>query len=218
MSRPKEIYILNNVLESDTWASVIGLLKQPIWEFGRVTNPDTWDEDDAVFWQADLTMTPEVGDVAWYEISEKLKLEYPATENYKFKLFTAIAGGKTYGLDGGIHVDQDVDFNDMGDGYMTFCFFPNEEWNPEWGGEFQFFDEEGNVIASFYPNPNTCLVFDSNIPHRGLAPTRNCTKLRKYISFKTFVNKKWYLEGNSDVNQETITHDEVIENSESNDS
>jgi len=146
-----------------------------------------------VFWQADFSLHHLISEVAFYEIQNKLYETCPETVDYQFKLYHAIAGGKTFGLDGGIHTDKDVDFNDMGDGFMTVCYFPNREWNPEWGGEFQFFDDNGNVIATYYPLPNTCLVFDSNIPHRGLAPTRDCKKLRKYISYKTFVSKKWYL-------------------------
>lgn len=202
MSKPAEIFYLDNVLREDTFVNILSLLKGPIWNFGRVTNPDIWDEDTTVFWMADLTLTHLVSEVAFYEIINKLHKVAPETDNYHFKLFHAIAGGKTFGLDGEVHTDKDVEFNEMGDGYMTFCLFPNEEWNPEWGGEFQFFDNSGNVIATYYPNPNTCLVFDSNIPHRGLAPQRNCKKLRKYISFKTFVSKKWYLDNTDNQNND----------------
>jgi len=190
----KEIYYLTNVLRSDTFNNICAELDKPIWQFGRVTNPEVWDEDSTVFWQADLSMHHLVSEIAFYEIQNKLYQAAPETINYQFKMYHAIAGGKTFGLDGGIHTDKDVKFNDMGDGFMTLCFFPNREWNPEWGGEFQFFDDNGNVIATYYPLPNTCLVFDSDIPHRGLGPTRDCKKLRKYISYKTFVSKKWYLE------------------------
>jgi hypothetical protein len=216
-NRPREIYLLKDVTRFDTWSTCLREIDQPIWKFGRVTNADTWDEDSTVFWQADLTAAPWASDVIFYEIIEKLNSEYPQTLDYSFKLQSAVAGGKTFGLDGGIHNDKDIDFNDMGDGYMTLCFFPNEEWNPEWGGEFQFFDENGNVIASYYPMPNTCLVFDSNIPHRGLAPSRSCKKLRKYISYKTFVSKKWYLEANPDV-QHIEVGPEVEDDAENNDS
>ncbi len=194
--RPAEIFYLENVLREDTFANIVSELRKPIWQYGRVTNPDAWDEDTTTFWQADLSMYNLVGEQAFFEIISKLNEADPNTQQYQFKLYSAIAGGKTFGLDGGIHTDKDVDFNDMGDGFMTFCFFPNREWNPEWGGEFQFFDEEGNVIATYYPMPNTCLVFDSNIPHRGLGPNRDCKKLRVYLSFKTFVSKKWYLDNN----------------------
>jgi hypothetical protein len=190
---PKEIFYLSDVLRPDTFSNVCSLLEKPIWQFGRVTNPDAWDEDSTVFWQADLTLNNMVGDVAFYEILSNLNKLAPSTASYQFKLYSAIAGGKTFGLDGGIHTDKDFIWNDMGDGFMTLCFFPNKEWSPEWGGEFQFFDENGNVIATYYPMPNTCIVFDSDIPHRGLGPSRDCKKLRQYISFKTFVSKRWYL-------------------------
>ena len=196
MNKPLEIFHLTNVLRSDTFSNVVDLLKKPIWQWGRVTSPDAWDEDTTVFWMADLTLDTLVGETAFYEVLNKLNQVAPETIPYQFKLYSAIAGGKTFGLDGGVHTDKDVEFNDMGDGFMTLCFFPNEEWNPEWGGEFQFFNENGEVIATYYPMPNTCLVFDSNIPHRGLAPSRDCKKLRQYISYKTFVSKRWYLENN----------------------
>lgn len=191
--KPKEIFYLNNVLRPDTFLNVCALLETPIWQFGRVTNPDVWDEDGNIFWQAELSLNHLISETAFFEIRNKLIEIAPQTSDYQFKLYHAVAGGKTFGLEGGIHTDKDVDFNDMGDGFMTFCFFPNREWNPEWGGEFSFFDENGNVIATYFPMPNTCLVFDSNIPHRGVAPLRNCKKLRQYISYKTFVSKKWYL-------------------------
>jgi len=196
-TKPSEIFYLENVLRQNTFDNIVAELKKPIWQYGRVTNPDLWDEDTTVFWQADLSLNHLVGEQAFYEIIDKLNETDSTTQNYQFKLYSAIAGGKTFGLDGGIHTDKDVGFNNMGDGFMTFCFFPNREWNPEWGGEFQFFDEEGNIIATYYPKPNTCLVFDSNIPHRDLAPNRDCKKLRMYLSFKTFVSKKWYLDQNN---------------------
>ena len=196
-TKPSEIFYLENVLRQNTFDNIVAELKKPIWQYGRVTNPDLWDEDTTVFWQADLSLNHLVGEQAFYEIIDKLNETDSTTQNYQFKLYSAIAGGKTFGLDGGIHTDKDVGFNNMGDGFMTFCFFPNREWNPEWGGEFQFFDEEGNIIATYYPKPNTCLVFDSNIPHRVLAPNRDCKKLRMYLSFKTFVSKKWYLDQNN---------------------
>jgi hypothetical protein len=199
--RSKEIFYLTDVLRPDTFVNVCAELDKPIWQFGRVTNPEIWDEDTNIFWMADLSLHHLVSEVAFYEIQHRLNQVAPETSDYQFKVYHAIAGGKTFGLDGGIHTDKDVEFNNMGDGFMTFCFFPNREWNPEWGGEFQFFDDHGNVIATYYPTPNSCLVFDSNIPHRGLAPSRDCKKLRKYISYKTFVSKKWYLK-----NEIVVTH------------
>lgn len=214
-NRPREIFYIPNVLQNDTWANVLAEMDKPIWRFGRVTHPDAWEEDTTVFWTADLSITPWASETCYYEILNALYKKYPETKNYSFKLQSAVAGGKTFGLDGEIHTDKDINFNDMGDGYMTLLFFPNKEWNPEWGGEFQFFNEDGTPIASYYPMPNSCLIFDSNIPHRGLGPNRDCKKLRVYISYKTFVSKKWFLDQNPNVNfieQDSIVEAEIEKN------
>ena len=196
MARPLEIIYMENVARPDTWANVISDTNQGIWEYGRKTDED--DTDGNVFWQANMARSHWCAEVLWYEILVKLAETAPATEKYNFKVTEVVCGGKTFSQDGSIHTDKDFQFNEEGDGFMTVCFFPNEEWNPEWGGEFQFFNDSGDVIATYYPKPNTCLVFDSNIPHRGLAPTRKCQQLRKCLTYKTFVHKQWFLDQHPD--------------------
>lgn len=197
--RPLEIFYLENVARNDTLVNVIADTDKAIWEYGRATDPDEDKETATLFWQANMGQSNWCSDVLWYEILNKLAETAPITERYIFKVDEVVCGGKTFGQDGAIHTDKDFQFSPEGDGFMTVCFFPNKEWNPEWGGEFQFFNDAGDVIATYYPKPNTCLVFDSNIPHRGLAPTRKCNKLRKCLTYKTFVHKQWYLDNNPDV-------------------
>lgn len=198
MTRPLEIIYLEDVARADTWANVLSDVKKPLWEYGRSTDPDEDQETASLFWQASMARSHWCTEILWYEILVKMAQVAPATEKYNFKVTDVTCGGKTFGQDGAIHTDKDFQFNEEGDGFMTVCFFPNDDWNPEWGGEFQFFDDAGNVIATYYPKPNTCLVFDSNIPHRGLAPTRKCNKLRKCLTYKTFVHKQWFLENYPD--------------------
>ncbi len=185
-----EIFYLENVAKQDVFANIIADLNDGVWKYGVIKiNAAGFDiEDNANFWSVDMVKNRWT-EVLFQDIIDKLEALDPRVKGYNFKSLDVVAGGKTFGLDGNIHVDREFEFNSNGDGYMTMCYFPNKEWSPEWGGELQFFDNQGNIIASYYPMPNTCIVFDSNIPHRGLAPNRNCTELRKYISFKTFVNK-----------------------------
>lgn len=186
-----QIYFLENVAKSDTFANISADLDKDIWQYGVIPPPVGGEvEDTTKFWYSDM-LKNRWQEVLFQEIVDKLETVDPTTKNYRFKSLDVKAGGKTFGLDGSIHIDRTFQYNVEGDGYMTFCFFPNQEWEPEWGGELQFFDDGGNIIASYLPMPNTCVVFDSNIPHRGLAPTRDCRNLRKYISFKTFVHKGW---------------------------
>lgn len=197
--RPLEIFYLDNVARADTWVNVVNDTNSPVWEYGRATDPDEDKETAILFWEANMMRSHWCAEVLWFELLAKLSEVAPQTVNYNFKVTDVVCGGKTYGQDGSIHTDKDFEFNEEGDGFMTVCFFPNEEWNPDWGGEFQFFNDEGDVIATYYPKPNTALVFDSNIPHRGLGPTRKCNKLRKCLTYKTFVHKQWFLETNPDV-------------------
>lgn len=197
MNKPLEIYYLDNVARSDTFVNVRHDTDQAVWKYGRKTDPDSTEGN--VFWEASMMRSHWCSEVLWYEILTKLAEIAPVTNNYHFKVTDITCGGKTFGQDGDIHTDKDFQFNEEGDGFMTVCFFPNEEWNPSWGGEFQFFNDDGDVIASYYPKPNTCLIFDSNIPHRGLAPNRSCQVLRKCLTYKTFVHKQWFLENNPNV-------------------
>jgi len=212
MKKPLEIFYLDNVARSDTLSNVMHDTNQAVWEYGRKTDPDS--DTGNTFWQADMMRSHWCTEVLWFEILAKLAEIAPVTNNYHFKVTDVKCGGKTFGQDGEIHTDKDFQFNDEGDGFMTVCFFPNEEWNPSWGGEFQFFDDNGDVIATYYPKPNTCLVFDSNIPHRGLAPLRGCQELRKCLTYKTFVHKQWFLENNPNVTMIDGNALPTIENTE----
>lgn len=189
--KPLEIFYIENAASQDVFANLSSDLDKETWRFGTPDPTYGWDvEDTKKFWWCDLIKN-RWHEVLFQEIIDRLEVVEPNVKNYIFKLINAQGFGKTYGLDGSIHVDHDFQFNDDGDGFMTFCYFPNKEWEVEWGGELQFFDENGNVIATYYPMPNTCIAFDSNLAHRGLGPSRDCTELRKVITFKAQVSKMW---------------------------
>jgi hypothetical protein len=186
-----EIFFLDNVARQDVFTNVATSLSADVWKYGVMPPAANYDiEDPTKFWYTDMNKNMWT-ETLFQDIVIRLGIVSPATNNYNFKMLDVKAGAKTFGQDGSIHIDKDFEFNVEGDGYMTFCYFPHTSWEPEWGGEFQFLDTSGNIIASYYPMPNTCLVFDSNLPHRGLAPRMNSPELRKYVSFKCFVHKNW---------------------------
>jgi hypothetical protein len=50
-------------------------------------------------------------------------------------------------------------------------YMPNLEWDTkEWGGQFQLFGDDGDVIEEHEYVPGRVLVFPSEIAHRGLGP------------------------------------------------
>lgn len=189
--QPSEIIYIDNAGSQDAFANIDSDLNKETWRYGTLAPTYGWDVEDPkpMFW-VDFIKN-RWHEVVFQNIIDKLETLDPKYKNYVFKLINSQAGGRVFGMDGSIHVDHDFNFNEEGDGFMTFCYFPNREWEAEWGGELQFFGEDGNIIASFLPKPNSCVAFDSNIPHRGLAPTKECNKLRRYISMKVQVHKMW---------------------------
>jgi hypothetical protein len=191
MTKKTEIYYIENAGTDDCFANLCSDMDKEMWRFGTPTPTYGWlVEDPNQFWWANM-IGNRWHEVVFQNVQDKLEKMVPHVKNYIFKLINSQAIGKTPGLDGSIHVDHDFEFNERGDGYMTACYFPNKEWEPEWGGELQFFDKDtGEIIASFFPMPNSCVIFDSNIPHRGLAP-RGVNKLRKAVTMKLQVHKMW---------------------------
>lgn len=189
--QPSEIIYVDNAGSQDAFANIDSDLNKECWRYGTLAATYGWQIEDPkpMFW-ADFVKN-RWHEVVFQNVLDKLETIDPKYKNYVFKLINSQAGGRVFGMDGSIHVDHEFEFNDDGDGFMTFCYFPNKEWEPEWGGELQFFGENGEIIASFLPKPNTCIVFDSNIPHRGLAPTKSCDKIRRYVSMKVQVHKMW---------------------------
>lgn len=186
---PKEIFYIQNAANQDAFANMSSDLDQQVWRYGVLKPSEGWDIEDPkpIFWSDFIGNRWH--DAVFQSVVDKLEEIDPNTKNYIFKMFNAQAGGRVQGMEGSIHVDHNFEFSNGGDGFMTFCYFPNKEWEPEWGGELQFYGDNGEIIASYLPMPNTCIVFDSNIPHRGLAPTKECPVLRKHVSMKVQVHK-----------------------------
>jgi hypothetical protein len=70
-----------------------------------------------------------------------------------------IANGQVKGQDGNWHTDH---------GDKTLLYFPLE-WNLEWGGSTYLRIDDS--ITEIRYNRNRLVIFDSNIPHYGSAPT-----------------------------------------------
>ena len=95
-----------------------------------------------------------------------------------------LADARLFG--GGIHVtgphgrlDVHVDFNvlEYGDEPKLFrrlnlLLYLNPEWNPDWGGQVEFWDRDVKTCVQRYvPGLNRCVVFEtSEISYHGVAP------------------------------------------------
>ena len=67
---------------------------------------------------------------------------------------------------------------------LTFIFFANHVWMPEWGGQ-TIIKDEGHY-ASIMPVPNSGILFPGKLMHVGSEPTRHCPELRVTVAFKLY--------------------------------
>ncbi len=167
--------VFPNVSINDIYTKII---TTPKWSF--IGNSNT-SKNDYNFWFLDL-----YNDLYFSKnIFSKINL----VTGKKFKLLRCYANGQTYGQSGNFHVDS-FEKDDY-----TFLWYINPEWNAKYGGATVFCknkelseQEIGDTTEyeheTFYPKPNTGILFCSTIQHVGLEPTRYFTGLRVTIAFK----------------------------------
>jgi hypothetical protein len=165
-----DIKYFHDFLNLEQWQYVV---KQTVqgngWQFTGFSNNEN---TELKFWHMDLsddrffvdTMFPKILDVT----------------QRKFSLERVYANGQTHGLSGTLHQDQ---VNGQGR-YFTFLYYVGPFWDTSWGGYTVFHNKDDDTIFSQYPTPNAALLFDSELWHAGLEPTRHCRDLRVTVAFK----------------------------------
>jgi len=175
--------LYKNILPETEFASLYDTLcASPKWSYIGFSA-----EKKYTFWNMDLS------DETFF--SEKMFSIICQLTNLNFQLLRVYANGQTYGLPGDLHYDS----NDNAD--YTFLFYVNKSWHASWGGQTVFCLDENkainklksiedkghtknNTITSFFPIPNSGILFKSNIAHVGLEPTRHCKELRITVAYK----------------------------------
>lgn len=105
--------------------------------------------------------------------------DYILKEKYKLEFIQL--NGQSMGQNGTVHVD-----NSYNDGKKTLMVFINSKWKSKWGGDFQLLEEyndNAKIIKSIKYVPGRVILFDGNIPHRGLSPTKS-NILRKSLAYR----------------------------------
>lgn len=157
LTQEEHNYVIAKTLKGNAWAFI-----------GSST------DDSFSFWNMDLTQ-----DVFFTKhMLNKIKI---VTEK-NFALGRVYANGQTYGLSGSYHQDA-IDLNPNSKNiYKTFLYYVNPNWKSEWGGStlFQQNEEVYNQPFIF----NNSILFDGDIHHVGLEPTRHCKDLRVTVAFK----------------------------------
>ena len=185
-SLPRPINHYANVLTPDEWNTCQDLLRRPQWQFGG------------------KTVTGGVGEPHWYMelanetfFTETVLQRIQTITKVPFFVSRIYANGQTYGMDGRYHQD------DMRDHAWTFILYTTDITATEphmlphqvylFGGQTEFSipgavadHVAGRRIVSIHPFPNTGVLFQSHMFHRGLSPHRYVTQLRTTVAFKLF--------------------------------
>lgn len=91
--------------------------------------------------------------------------------------------GYTYGTDGYPHYEVPPPLAAEQRSILIYCC---PRWEPAWGGETVFFDDDGDVSAAILPKPGRVLVFRGDVLHVARAPSRFCPMERRVLVFKAW--------------------------------
>ncbi len=67
---------------------------------------------------------------------------------------------------------------------VTVLYYVNLVWEPDWGGETIYFDDDKDAQVVISPRPGRILVARGAILHRANVPTRDCQETRLTIALK----------------------------------
>jgi SM-20-related protein len=68
--------------------------------------------------------------------------------------------------------------------HVTVLYYANLEWQPDWGGETIFYNDNEDAEVVVSPKPGRLVVARGAILHRGTVPTRACYEERYTIAYK----------------------------------
>ena len=190
MINQKIIKILGNALHEKTVRETNNFLlsKELPWYFSQTSLSGGCDNvdnaDSPTFWMSEFNLLEhQIISNLWNEIYTTLQSQQ-IINNQNIEVLRVYTNGQTYGLDGGVHKDENKP------GHYTILYYAvNDTWNKNWHGETIFYDDnEEQVIAVCTPKRNSFVFFDSRIPHVGMSPSKQYNGLRVTLAFKLRVS------------------------------
>jgi SM-20-related protein len=180
------IMVKEGILPEALLKKCLYILNKASWSYG-------WPSNTGVpygHWNVDLTHTTKNNPT---DVSERLPdafAEVWEIVNKEFfggvaKLTRCYSNRHTFGTEGYIHTDTERTQD------QTCIIYLDEEWNADWGGETNFYnDEKTEIIKSVLPVFGRTAVFPGNIPHCARGLTRICSKVRTTLMFKVTIDPK----------------------------
>ena len=91
----------------------------------------------------------------------------------------AYINSAVYGDSYFVHRDSPEDSKDV-----TVLYYANLIWQPDWGGETIFYNDDNDAVLAVSPRPGRLVVSRAAILHRATVPTRVCYEERLTIAYK----------------------------------
>lgn len=150
----------------------------PGWSFiGHSTTPN----DGYTFWHLNLMNDMFFTKTVFNKICK--------LSNKNFTLLRCYANGQSYGQPGNFHIDGEHTYD------YTFLIYINPVWDVKYGGATVFCKSKEGIdtyyegtskyeYSTFYPKPNTGLLFCGTTYHMALEPNRHFKDLRITVAYK----------------------------------
>jgi hypothetical protein len=68
--------------------------------------------------------------------------------------------------------------------HVTALYYANLEWQPDWGGETIYYNDDEDAELAVTPRPGRLVIARGAVLHRGNVPTRNCYEERYTLAYK----------------------------------
>lgn len=181
MINVKQGIIPDNILQK-----AVQYLDKGAWKHGWPSNTDI----PFGHWNLDITSTTKNNPT---DVSDRLPDTFAAIWTIINKQFfgdkailtRCYANRHTFGTEGFIHTDTERTQD------QTCVVYLNEDWNPDWGGETNFYNaDKTEIIKSVLPMFGRTAVFPGNVPHCARGLTKICPKVRTTLMFKVSIDPK----------------------------
>jgi Rps23 Pro-64 3,4-dihydroxylase Tpa1-like proline 4-hydroxylase len=68
--------------------------------------------------------------------------------------------------------------------HVTALYYANLEWQPDWGGETIYYNDEEDAELAISPRRGRLVIARGAVLHRGHVPARNCYEERYTLAYK----------------------------------
>jgi hypothetical protein len=68
--------------------------------------------------------------------------------------------------------------------HVTALYYANLEWQPDWGGETIYYNDDEDAELVISPRPGRLVIARGAVLHRGNVPTRSCYEERYTLAYK----------------------------------